>query len=263
MPAPALHAGSTLTFSRDPDGGGAAVRVGSAVLGRLSLGIEGQGTYRVSPVRPVDELTREALAALPPPEPASLRKPDLVELTLSIPPSSSTSATRRRDNFLGTPVYSEARAFMQRPAAEALIRAHRALSTFGFGLLIHDAYRPWYVTKVFWEATPSTSATSWPTPRRAPATTAAARSTSRSTISGPARPWRCPASTTSCPSARTRLSRRDRRCSGGGATSCERRWSGQGFTVFEVEWWHFDYHDWKSYPLLNLTFDRIQASPVG
>ncbi len=56
VPAPGFKAGSTLTFSRDPDGTGAAVRVGSAVLGRLSLGIEGAGTYRVTPVRPVDVL---------------------------------------------------------------------------------------------------------------------------------------------------------------------------------------------------------------
>ena len=24
----------------------------------------------------------------------------------------------------------------------------------GYGLLIFDAYRPWYVTKIFWDATP-------------------------------------------------------------------------------------------------------------
>ena len=24
----------------------------------------------------------------------------------------------------------------------------------GYGLLIHDGYRPWYVTKMFWDATP-------------------------------------------------------------------------------------------------------------
>ena len=46
------------------------------------------------------------------------------------------------------------RAFMERPAAEALVRAHRALAKEGYGLLIHDAYRPWQVTKLFWEATP-------------------------------------------------------------------------------------------------------------
>ena len=34
------------------------------------------------------------------------------------------------------------------------MRAHAALETQGYGLLIHDAYRPWYVTKMFWDATP-------------------------------------------------------------------------------------------------------------
>src|SRR5262249_13669378 len=58
------------------------------------------------------------------------------------------------NNFLGTPFYTSARAFMQKPAAEALVRVNRKLATQGFGLLIHDAYRPWYVTKMFWEATP-------------------------------------------------------------------------------------------------------------
>ena len=40
------------------------------------------------------------------------------------------------------------------PRPEALVRAHRSLSKEGYGLLIHDAYRPWQVTKLFWEATP-------------------------------------------------------------------------------------------------------------
>jgi D-alanyl-D-alanine dipeptidase len=26
----------------------------------------------------------------------------------------------------------------------------------------------------------------------------------------------------------------------------------QGFTVNEVEWWHFDYKDWAKYPILNV-----------
>ncbi len=27
--------------------------------------------------------------------------------------------------------------------------------TRGYGLLIFDAYRPWYVTRIFWDATPA------------------------------------------------------------------------------------------------------------
>ena len=29
----------------------------------------------------------------------------------------------------------------------------------------------------------------------------------------------------------------------------------EGFTIYEYEWWHFDYKDWKSYPILNKKFD--------
>src|SRR5688572_11974688 len=39
-----------------------------------------QGTFRISPVRPVEQLRVEALAASPPPQPDTLLKPDLVEL---------------------------------------------------------------------------------------------------------------------------------------------------------------------------------------
>jgi D-alanyl-D-alanine dipeptidase len=31
----------------------------------------------------------------------------------------------------------------------------------------------------------------------------------------------------------------------------------EGFTVFESEWWHFDYRDWHEYPILNLPFRRV------
>jgi len=31
----------------------------------------------------------------------------------------------------------------------------------------------------------------------------------------------------------------------------------QGFTVYEYEWWHFDYKDWKSYRITNEPFSKI------
>ena len=30
----------------------------------------------------------------------------------------------------------------------------------------------------------------------------------------------------------------------------------QGFTVNAVEWWHFDFRDWASYPILNQRLSR-------
>ncbi len=32
----------------------------------------------------------------------------------------------------------------------------------------------------------------------------------------------------------------------------------EGFTVFEAEWWHFDYKDWQQYPIGNVQFDKIK-----
>ena len=31
----------------------------------------------------------------------------------------------------------------------------------------------------------------------------------------------------------------------------------EGFTVFDAEWWHFDYKDWRKYPILNVKFEDI------
>ena len=101
------------------------------------------------------ELRAEALQARPPQESGTFRKPDLVELITLDPTIKLDIRYATTNNFLQTPVYTEARAFLQRPAAEALVRANRELKPYGYGLIMHDGYRPWYVTKIFWDATPN------------------------------------------------------------------------------------------------------------
>src|SRR5258705_8217447 len=93
----------------------------------------------------------------PPAETGAFLAPDLVEPSRLDPTIRLDIRYATTNNFLGTVVYSSARAFLQRPAALALVRAARVLRPLGYGILIHDAYRPWYVTKVFWDATPPAS----------------------------------------------------------------------------------------------------------
>jgi D-alanyl-D-alanine dipeptidase len=31
-----------------------------------------------------------------------------------------------------------------------------------------------------------------------------------------------------------------------------------GFTVYEFEWWHFDFNSWKSYRVQNIPFSEIK-----
>src|ERR1017187_7868086 len=110
------------------------------------------GIYRITPVRPIDQLRAEALRAAPPKEEGK-RAPNLVELIRLDSTIKLDIRYAGANNFLSTPVYTQARAFLQRPAAEAVVRANQKLRPLGLGLIVHDGYRPWYVTKVFWDAT--------------------------------------------------------------------------------------------------------------
>ena len=89
----------------------------------------------------------------PPKDPNATRSPDLVELVKLDPTIKLDIRYAGSNNFLGKPVYKESRAFLQRPAANALLQAHRELAKSGYGLLIHDGYRPWAITKLFWDMT--------------------------------------------------------------------------------------------------------------
>src|SRR5579862_3506284 len=126
----------------------------SAVLAGTLAAQQAQQTFHIQPLRPVSELRAEALKAQPPVERGDFLKPDLVELIRLDPALKLDIRYASSNNFLGTPLYEEARAFLQRPAAEALLRADHKLHKQGYGLLVFDGYRPWYITKIFWDATP-------------------------------------------------------------------------------------------------------------
>ena len=194
----------------------------------------------------------------PPKEIGTFRKPELVELvkldrTIRLDIRYATS-----NNFLGRPVYKQARAFMQRPAAEALARANQALRKQGYGLIIHDGYRPWSVTKAFWDATPADK---------------------KVFVADPAQGSRhnrgCAVDLSLfdlktgkvvvMPSGYDEMTERSHINYAGG-TEEQRRlrdllraaMEAEGFVVYEPEWWHYDYKDWKEYPILNIGFSEIR-----
>jgi D-alanyl-D-alanine dipeptidase len=214
-------------------------------------------TFRITPVRPVEELRREALAAQPPQEKGPFRKPDLVELVKLDPTIKLDIRYATTNNFLSTPMYSQARAFMQRPAAEALVRANHELKNQGYGLLIHDAYRPWYVTKMFWDATPEDKHIFVADPKEGSKHNrgCAVDLTLYDLKTGKA---------VQMPSGYDEMSERAYAdYKGGTAEQRERReilrraMEKEGFTVYPQEWWHFDYKDWKDYPVMNVRFEEI------
>jgi D-alanyl-D-alanine dipeptidase len=216
--------------------------------------------FRITPVRPVAELRAEALKATPPAEAGPFRASDLVEigtLDSSIRLDIRYAGT---DNFLSTPLYEQARAFLQRPAAEALLRVSHALHAQGYGLLIHDAYRPWYITKIFWDATP-------PDKHDFVANPADGSRHNRGCAVDLSLYRLSDGQVVDMPSVYDEMSERAYPTYAGG-TDAERRMRDflraamekEGFTVYPFEWWHFDYKDWKQYGIQNIRFQEIPVA---
>jgi D-alanyl-D-alanine dipeptidase len=229
----------------------------SCVLLLLQVGFAQEISFRITPLRPVEELRADALKAQPPREPGTFHEPELAELVKLDSTIKLDIRYATTNNFLGTPVYTQARAFLQRPAAEALLRAHRELKARGYGLIIHDGYRPWYVTKIFWEATPNDKKIFVADP-------AEGSKHNRGCAVDLSLYDLKTGKEVKMPSGYDEMTNRAYAdYAGGEADERARRallrqaMEGQDFKVNPTEWWHFDYKDWKQYPILNAKFEDL------
>lgn len=252
-----LYHGEKLKFHRGPDG--QADRVVAAEVPfqrRESPSADGQ-TFRIRPVRPIDELRSEAAAAEPPTETGSFRPNDLVELIKLEPRLALDIRYATTNNFVGSVFYTQPRAFLQRPAAEAVSRVEQRLRPLGLGLLIHDAYRPWSVTKMFWDATPAEMKDFVANPASGSRHNRGCAVDLSLVDLGTGQPIQMVSgydefSTRAFPGYPGGTSRqrwnRDRL-----RTAME----AEGFAVYRYEWWHFDYRDWQKYRLGNVPFESL------
>jgi CubicO group peptidase (beta-lactamase class C family)/D-alanyl-D-alanine dipeptidase len=259
FPHEGLYDGERLIFARDSAGRATQVEAASVVFKRRGIPGEDGSIYRITPLKPVDQLRAEALAATPPAEQGTFLASDLVELT-TLDPSIRLDIRYASDrNFLSTPVYTQARAFLQRPAAEALVRANQSLKTLGYGLLIHDGYRPWYVTKMFWDGTPESGHVFVADPSKgskhnrgsAVDLTMYDLKTGKPIVSTGGYDEMSDRSYPDYPggTSRQRAVREILR----------KAMEAQGFTVDEAEWWHFDWRDWQKYHIGNTRFEDLSG----
>jgi D-alanyl-D-alanine dipeptidase len=225
-----------------------------------SVPIGSPNVVRVKPNRPLAQIRNEALAAIPPEEKGPFRKSDLVELASLDRAIRLDIRYATTNDFLGVPVYMQARAFLQRPAAEALLRALRKLEPLGYGLRIHDGYRPWYVTKIFWDATPADGKIFVADPAQGSRHNrgCAVDLTLFDLKTGE------PVEMTGLYDEMSPRSFPDYP----GGTTLQRwhrdllRWAmeSESFTIFESEWWHFDYKDWREYAIGNVPFEKLDVA---
>lgn len=185
------------------------------------------------------------------------RTPDLVEV-VDIDPRVRLDiryATTR--NFAGVAVYSSARAFLHRPVADALRHVNDLAHAQGYGLLIFDAYRPWSVTRLFWEG--------FPTFRPWLADPLQGSRHNRGCAVDLSLVRLATGEEVAMPSGYDEFSVRADPAYGGGSIETRamrdllrRLMESGGFTVYENEWWHFDFPGWRDFRVLDLPFDEIQ-----
>jgi D-alanyl-D-alanine dipeptidase len=161
------------------------------------------------------------------------------------------------DNFVKTAVYPEAKAFLQQPAAWSLATANKLLKEEGVGLMVFDGYRPWSVTKLFWDLTPEDK---------------------KEFVADPAKGSRhnrgCAVDLTlydlktgkevPMPSEYDEMTERANPDYSGGTAEeirfrnlLRKAMEANGFTVYPNEWWHFDFNGWENYPIMDLKFSEI------
>lgn len=197
------------------------------------------------------------LAQGPPVETGPFRTPELVELIKLDPTIKLDIRYATKNNFLGKPVYKQKRAFLQRPAAEALVRVNQALRKQGYGLVVFDGYRPWSVTKAFWDATAADKKIFVADPRKG------SRHNRGSAVDLSLFDLKT-GELVKMPGEYDEMTERSHvnyEC----ATPEARRFremlraamEAEGFLIYEPEWWHYDYKDWQAYPILDVPFSKI------
>jgi D-alanyl-D-alanine dipeptidase len=254
------EASVSLVFTRGGDGRVVGLQMGATFLSRRAVGTVDGETFRIDPVWDVEELRVEALAASPPLEEGAFRESELVDLTSLDPTIRLDVRYATTNNFMSAVFYEDARAFLQRPATDAVVRAGRALLPYGYGLLIHDGYRPWYVTKMFWDATPTHQ-------REFVANPASGSRHNRGAAVDLSLYDLETGASIEMPGSYDEFSHRSYSDYEGGTS--RQRWhrdllrrvmEAQGFTVNSGEWWHFDHREWTEYGIQNEIVSEIGAA---
>lgn len=249
---PLNHLDAAVRIERSREGYGVSCSVGGNRYSRRFFAGENGRPFRFAPVSDWQALKTAANAAVMPAQLGAGQQAQLVDLAQAVPGLKFDLRYAQADNCFGQVLTDDQRAFLDADAAQALAQAQQYLKPYGYGILVWEAYRPWSVSKLAYDALPTDKKSMLPAPE-----VGFSHNTGRSIdvslyllatgedagmISG-----------FDEPSVR-------QYASFAGGTTLERyrrdllRSAMQmaGFTASETEWWHFDYGDIKGFAHLNV-----------
>lgn len=199
-------------------------------------------------------LNLTAAAQNGPPKETGKREAHLIELITLDPTIKLDIRYATENNFVGKKVYPEARAFLQEPAAKGVAKVHKKLKKMGLGLVIFDGYRPWSITKLFWEVTPEDK-------RMFVADPAKGSKHNRGCAIDLSIYNLKTGEPVEMPSDYDEFTERASPDYTGGTPEqranrdlLRKLMEDEGFIVNANEWWHFDYKDWEKYAIYDISF---------
>lgn len=249
---PLNHLDAAVRIERSREGYGVSCSVGGNRYSRRFFAGENGRPFSFAPANDWQALKTAADAAVMPAQLGTGQQAQLVDLAQAVPGLKFDLRYAQADNCFGQALTDDQRAFLDADAAQALAQAQQYLKPYGYGILVWEAYRPWSVSKLAYDALPADKKSMLPAPE-----VGFSHNTGRSIdvslyllatgenagmISG-----------FDEPSVR-------QYASFAGGTTLERyrrdllRSAMQiaGFTASETEWWHFDYGDIKGFAHLNV-----------
>ena len=160
-----------------------------------------------------------------------------------------------KDNFTHEQIYKSAEAFLRVKAANAIRDVENELKDKGLGLKIFDAYRPYAATLKFYDVVPDTNFVAAPWHGSVHNRGCAVDLTLVDLESGNELNMPTPydyfsekaaAAYTDLPEdvlANRQL--------------LQDVMGRHGFEIYDYEWWHFNFHGWENYKLMDLSFEEL------
>lgn len=145
-----------VSFERDKDGYGITCKVGGHRYSRYFLGTgngENALPFRFPAISDWENLRIDAEKAVMPTALAAGTQAQLVNLA-TISGIKLASVYAGSDNCFGAPLYQSPYMYLAAEAAAALEQVNKELNTWGYGIMVWDAYRPWAISKLAYLALP-------------------------------------------------------------------------------------------------------------
>lgn len=183
---------------------------------------------------------------------------ELIDLEEAIPGVALYIAYATEDNFTGVPIYTSPKAYLCRPVAQALAAIQDSLQSLGLGIKVFDAYRPYAGTVYFYEVYHDTTFVASPRTGSIHNRGAAVDLTLIQLETGEEleMPTRFDSFSDTASHSFMDLPEHilENRALLRGIMETF------GFTIYEHEWWHYNFTGARSFPLRDVSFEELATN---